>query len=244
MDMSYCPMPTVGMPAPMVMPVMAEAPVVLPTPDVSAPPVRHARPKQLREGDWECDQCNNINFSKRTRCNKCSAAKPKSNDDVPHWGGPPGLFKQGDWACPSCGNVNWARRDTCNICNGAKPGLHENEPRTGKGGGHYDRQDPADRNTHDSDEEEIDDFGRKKKKARKIMHGGRHSDNRREGGGSLVMGQGQGVVIADKFPFPPAPPPRKKRKRISGGSRWRQDGKEDWRPKEMQELMAVNNLTA
>lgn len=29
-----------------------------------------------------------------------AADKPSTNlDEVPHYGGPPGLFKKGDWAC-------------------------------------------------------------------------------------------------------------------------------------------------
>ncbi|KAF8819231.1 ran binding protein [Cardiosporidium cionae] len=123
----------------------------------------------IKEGDWECPDaaCGNINFSKRSKCHRCGIARPRSGDslhDASHFDGPPGLFKQGDWTCAQCGNVNWARRDRCNICNALKPVIKTLEPRTGRGGGHYDMQDPADRNKHDSDNEEFDEFGRKKKK--------------------------------------------------------------------------------
>jgi len=129
----------------------------------------------MKEGDWECGapDCDNVNFAKRTRCNKCGVPRPKTGDplqDVPHFGGPPGLFKKGDWPCPHCGNVNWARRDKCNICNAPKP-TDNDEPRTGRGGGHFDLQDPADRKDHNSDNEEFDEFGRKKKRR---THGGQY----------------------------------------------------------------------
>ena len=29
-----------------------------------------------RKGDWDCEECGNMNFAKRTRCNKCSAPRP------------------------------------------------------------------------------------------------------------------------------------------------------------------------
>ena len=86
-----------------------------------------------------------------------------SFNDAPPFGGPVGLFKKGDWPCTHCGNVNWARREKCNVCNAPKPTLTE-APRTGRGGGHYDLQDPHDRQQHLSDEESFDEFGRRKKK--------------------------------------------------------------------------------
>ncbi|KFH15721.1 ran binding protein [Toxoplasma gondii MAS] len=121
-----------------------------------------------KEGDWECEDpaCRNVNFSKRTRCNRCGRSRPKTGDplkDIPNLGGPPGLFKHGDWPCAHCGNVNWARRSTCNICNAPRTN-NQDEPRMGRGGGHFDLQDPADRNRHDSDDEDFDEFGRRKRK--------------------------------------------------------------------------------
>lgn len=34
----------------------------------------------LREGDWKCAQCNNLNFSFRKKCNKCNITKEESID--------------------------------------------------------------------------------------------------------------------------------------------------------------------
>merc|ERR1719367_1713183 len=74
-----------------------------------------------------------------------------------------GLFAAEDWQCSKCGNVNWARRSTCNVCNAPRVG--DVEERTGLGGG-FDERGKVEYNSHDSDNDEYDDFGRKKKKFR------------------------------------------------------------------------------
>jgi len=74
-----------------------------------------------------------------------------------------GLFSADDWVCSKCGNVNWARRNMCNICNAPK--LADLEVRTGYGGGYMDREEVEYIQRND-DEEEFDEFGRKKKRKR------------------------------------------------------------------------------
>lgn len=61
--------------------------------------------------------------------------------------------------------MNWARRSTCNMCNAPK--ISEEEERTGYGGGFNEREGVEYVRRDDSDGE-YDDFGRKKKKFRKI----------------------------------------------------------------------------
>lgn len=77
-----------------------------------------------------------------------------------------GLFSADDWQCKSCGNVNWARRTACNMCNAPKYGRIE--PRTGYGGGYMERDEVVEYIERNESDGEYDEFGRKKKKFRKI----------------------------------------------------------------------------
>jgi len=136
----------------------------------------------MSDGDWICEDenCQNINFARRTNCNLCGKEKPidsrlkdKESADKKRKLGheigkaaadkSKGLFSADDWQCGRCGNVNWARRSTCNMCSAPKFG--DNEERTGLGGGYNEREDVEYIARPDSDDE-WDDFGRKKKKRR------------------------------------------------------------------------------
>eukprot|EP01068_Selenidium_serpulae_P013348 Selendium_serpulae@DN5955_c1_g1_i12.p1 len=127
--------------------------------------------------------------------------------------------KKGDWPCTHCGNVNWARRDKCNICQAPKPNNNE-EPRMGKGGGHFDLQDPEDRNKFDSSDEEFDEFGRKKRRKKY-----RYPSSSRPKGGSADYSEAMPRDLASydhptdiKMVFPPAPPLRRKDRRAPSTS--------------------------
>lgn len=40
---------------------------------------RRGPAKDLKGVDWNCPQCDNLNWSWRTTCNKCNTAKPTSH---------------------------------------------------------------------------------------------------------------------------------------------------------------------
>jgi hypothetical protein len=43
--------------------------------------VKPKKPFEIREGDWTCSNCNNLNFSFRVKCNRCELAKEQSEQN-------------------------------------------------------------------------------------------------------------------------------------------------------------------
>jgi len=92
------------------------------------PPAPGAHPP----GSWECQMCHNVNWPKRTQCNKpgCGALKPGLDSAGPmNPGMHPGMMQgmnpgmnqgggqvhpEGSWPCPRCNNINWPQRTECN----------------------------------------------------------------------------------------------------------------------------------
>ena len=138
--------------------------------------------KALSDKDWECPNlhCGVMNPPARAKCMVCRSARPDGTEIARAAGAratlftvvdkvinPNSAFKPGDWACTGCGNVNWDWRERCNMCNSARPDLQEKRE-GGKGGGYFDRQGAEERIEHNSDEEEYDEFGRKKKTSKAV----------------------------------------------------------------------------
>jgi len=69
------------------------------------------------EGSWVCAFCQNVNWPKRTNCNKEGCHMPRDANGIQH--------PEGSWACAQCNNVNWPKRTECNKCRlpraGSKP---------------------------------------------------------------------------------------------------------------------------
>ncbi|KAI8096662.1 P-loop containing nucleoside triphosphate hydrolase protein [Halteromyces radiatus] len=89
---------------------------------------------EQRDGDWNCESCNQSNFARRYECFKCGASRP---DNGERRGPPP--RRDGDWDCTSCNAVNYARRTDCYKCHAEKDGA--------SGGNNYGYDQPSSMDT-------------------------------------------------------------------------------------------------
>lgn len=77
--------------------------------------------------DWTCESCHNVNYARRSKCNRCQLPRPAhlGGGGGPGAGGfanakpkfpagvlskeavekSAGLYKEGDWCCSKCGSV-------------------------------------------------------------------------------------------------------------------------------------------
>jgi len=127
--------------------------------------------------DWKCPNCKTLNFKKRMSCVACATSKPKGQVEVlKDWRtGKKDLGDNvlADWTCRICGKFNLAADKLCGNCQAVCPpktnsvsmNVVDPDGRTGRAAGHFDRPDPLEeRNAWNSDEEEFDEFGRKKRR--------------------------------------------------------------------------------
>ncbi|KAK1258980.1 hypothetical protein QJS04_geneDACA005622 [Acorus gramineus] len=80
-----------------------------------------------KPGDWDCRQCQHMNFSRRDSCQKCGGER----GDFAFLGGRAGGgssfgfsgsdVRPGDWYCGgNCGVLNFASRSSCFKCGASK----------------------------------------------------------------------------------------------------------------------------
>ena len=129
--------------------------------------------RQEFNDDWDCPQCNNSNFARRTECNRCQAPRPQGGDrregfqrrddrrggfqrrddrrdgfqrrDDRRDGRPRGGNNNAnDWTCPACNNSNFSFRNACNRCDAPRPAGGGGRGGRNDGGGHQRRDDRRD----------------------------------------------------------------------------------------------------
>lgn len=169
------------------------------------------KPNTYDPKDWQCPKpsCRTVNFKKRTTCISCGARKPEgTHRPLDDW-------RDGEktnaapWDCENCGSNNEAGSIYCLHCKEPSTEqmklLDEEKQRRaqeeGRGGGLYDRQDPHDKKQWDSDGEEFDEFGRRKKRRTAgAKNGAPRADPRSSAGGTSAAsdkGNGRGARDAD-----------------------------------------------
>jgi len=89
---------------------------------------------ERRPGDWDCSQCEHMNFASRESCRSCSAAKPvqglgglgvhPGESPEPRREASGTNSRPGDWDCPVCQHMNFAKRDACRSCGTLKESIN------------------------------------------------------------------------------------------------------------------------
>ncbi|KAF9616623.1 hypothetical protein IFM89_030792 [Coptis chinensis] len=86
----------------------------------------------IRDSDWTCPNCGNVNFSFRTVCNmrKCNTPKPGSQTSKAEKSSK-SKMPEGSWKCGKCNNINFPFRTKCNRqnCGADKPSESNESPR-------------------------------------------------------------------------------------------------------------------
>lgn len=96
--------------------------------------------QRRKSGDWDCSNCGNLNFARRTECRMCKTKRNGSKKNIDQEIGnavivttmyfltkmyaacvgkkPKTEFKRksGDWECRNCKDINFASRIVCRKC--------------------------------------------------------------------------------------------------------------------------------
>lgn len=82
------------------------------------------RPKESMKGDWPCAFCANLNFARRSKCNKCGRDKVSTRAGADGRSAPPPPPQQrpGDWFCVDCAELNFDSRRACHKCGRKRAG--------------------------------------------------------------------------------------------------------------------------
>eukprot|EP00727_Mastigamoeba_balamuthi_P008897 m51a1_g463 hypothetical protein (320) ;mRNA; f:173551-174734 len=105
--------------------------------------VRAGPPIAGIEGNWECLNCHNVNYPRRTVCNICACERtPEQSRAAEEWleqlgrrddGSMPFVYPQfvqqgikgqqaaANWQCGHCGSINYPHRTSCGRCHAERP---------------------------------------------------------------------------------------------------------------------------
>jgi len=62
----------------------------------------------MKPGDWQCPECNYVNFQRNSECRECSSPRPLAD------------LRPGDWQCHGCKFINFAKNRLCRKCNATR----------------------------------------------------------------------------------------------------------------------------
>jgi len=80
--------------------------------------------QQMKEGDWLCDACGDLQFAKNRQCRKCGGPRTDGGGAMPMETGASNNqeMRDGDWSCPNCGDHVFAKNNNCRKCGTGRDG--------------------------------------------------------------------------------------------------------------------------